>query len=43
MLPLHFVLFQVTCLIGSLFQNTVNVVDIRIPETNKEVDNATEV
>jgi len=34
---------SVTCLIGSLFQNTVNVVDIRIPATNKEVDNATEV
>lgn len=42
-LLLNFVLFQVTCLIGSLFQNTVNVVNIRIPSTNKEVENATEV
>lgn len=34
---------SVTCVIGSLFQNTVNVVNIRIPTSNKEVDNATEV
>ena len=42
-LLLNFVLFQVTCVIGSLFQNTVNVVNIRIPTTNKEAEDVTEV
>ena len=36
-------LFQMICLIGSLFQNTVNVVKIRKPTTNTETKNVHEV
>ena len=38
-----FLLFQMTCLSGSLFQNTVNVVKIRKPKTNTETENVHEV
>jgi len=30
-------------MVGSLFQNTVNVINIRVPTTNKEDENASEV
>ena len=30
-------------MIGSLFQNAVNVVNIRMPRTNKESESASEV
>ena len=35
--------FQVTCMIGSLFQNTVNVVNIKLPITKKENESVSEV
>ena len=35
--------FQVTCMIGSLFQNTVNVVNIKLPVINKENESVSEV
>lgn len=36
-------LFQVTCIIGSFFQNTVNVIHIRMPLANKQSKNARQV